>query len=169
MFNELPFKILVRKRKVIKFTCDHYFQSSRCSCSLIFFKWCSQKFRNIYRNCKFIRKRFQHSCFPVNIATFLKTTFSHNTSEGLLKKFIGNLNKERTIGCNFIKKRLWHRCFPVNFTQFLRAPFSENTFWRMPLKSQKVIRNNLKMNVQFITILKDTIWFYASIFFYMSF
>ena len=104
------------KRKVIKFTCDHYFQNSRCSCLLMFLKCYSQKFGNIYRNCKFMRKRFRHSCFPVNIATFLK------------------------------------------------GPFSQNTFWRMLLKIQKVIRNNLKMNVQFITVLKNTICFYASIF-----
>ena len=28
----------------------------------------------------FIKKRLQHSCFPVNIAKFLSTAFSSNTS-----------------------------------------------------------------------------------------
>ena len=30
--------------------------------------------------CNFIKKRLQYSCFPVNIATFLSTPFSQNTS-----------------------------------------------------------------------------------------
>ena len=107
----------------MKFTSDHYFQNSWCSCSLMFFKWCSQKSRNIYRNCKFIRKRFQHSCFPVNIATFLKTPFSHNTSEWLLMKFTGNHRKERSIPWNFIKKETMAQVFSREFYEIFKSTF----------------------------------------------
>ena len=128
-------KYQLEKRKVIKFTCDHYFQNSRCSCLLMFLKWYSQKFGNIYRNCKFMRKRFRHSCFPVNIATFLKTPFSHNTSKRLLMKFTGNHYKERTIACNFLEKEtmeqvLFREFYEISkstfFTEHLLANASEN-------------------------------------------
>ena len=36
--------------------------------------------------CSFIKKRLQHRSFPMNIAKFLKTTFSQNTSGQLLLK-----------------------------------------------------------------------------------
>ena len=36
------------------------------------------------QGCKFIKKRFQHSCFPVNIAKFLRTSILKNISERLL-------------------------------------------------------------------------------------
>ena len=52
---------------------------------------CSKKFRNIHREttvleslfskatfikaCKFVKKRIQHRCFPVNIVKFLRTAF----------------------------------------------------------------------------------------------
>ena len=34
------------------------------------------------QDCKFIKKRYQHRCFPVNIAKFLRTAFLQNTSGG---------------------------------------------------------------------------------------
>ena len=36
------------------------------------------------RACNFIKKRFQHRCFPVNIAKFLRTPISKNFCERLL-------------------------------------------------------------------------------------
>ena len=36
----------------------------------------------------FSKKRFRHRCFTVNIAKFLRTSFSQNSSERLLLKFV---------------------------------------------------------------------------------
>ena len=39
------------------------------------------KFKDL-QACNSIKKRLQHRCFPVNIAKFLRTAFSQNTSDG---------------------------------------------------------------------------------------
>ena len=65
-------------------------------------KTCSYKFRNIHRKTpvleslvnkvaglkayNFIKKRFQHRCFPVNIQKILRTTVLKNIRESLLLK-----------------------------------------------------------------------------------
>ena len=36
------------------------------------------------QTCNFIKKRFQHRCFPVNVTKFLRTPFSPNTTGQLL-------------------------------------------------------------------------------------
>ena len=61
------------------------------------------------RTFNFIKKRFQHRCFPVNLAKFLKTT----TSEVRLLWLL----------LNIIKKKLQRWCFPAKFAKFFRTPF----------------------------------------------
>ena len=72
-------------------------RSSHRRCSIK--KSCSKKFRNIHRKtpvleslfnkvaelkaCKFIKKKLQRRCFPVNIAKFLRAPILKNTWEWL--------------------------------------------------------------------------------------
>ena len=56
----------------------------------------SQKFFKIgvpksLKACKFMKKRHQHRCFPVNIAKFLRTAFLKNTSKTNLYRAKTNL------------------------------------------------------------------------------
>ena len=76
-------------------------------------KRCFSTFRSIHRKmsvqesflesglkvCNFIKKRLQHRCFPVNIAKFLRTAFSQNTSSGCF--WFHNRNKYKST-CVFI-------------------------------------------------------------------
>ena len=52
----------------------------RSSLSQMYFKIGAQKFFAIFR----IKKSLQHRCFPVSIAKFLRTVFSHDFSSGCL-------------------------------------------------------------------------------------
>ena len=124
-----------------------YFQT----CSQVFFKMLS--FSNIHRKtpvlvplfnkvaglkaCNFIKKRLQHGCFPLNIATFLKISFFYRTplvaadgcSASVLKRFIkltGKHLSQNLQGCsaaNFdlLENILHYRYFPVNFAKYLRT------------------------------------------------
>ena len=79
---------------------------------------------------KFIKKRLQHRCFPVNIAKFLRTAFFIEHLWWLQKQppevFYKRTFKIFFQAYNFIKKRRQHRCSPVNIAKFLRAPISTN-------------------------------------------
>ena len=71
---------------------------------------CSLKFRNIHRKtpvleslfhkaaslqaCNFVKKRFQHRCFPVNIAQFLRIAILKNNCERLLPELLRSIIQE---------------------------------------------------------------------------
>ena len=77
----------------------------------------------VLQDCNFIKKRFQHSCFPVNVAKFLRLTLPVAASTGasskrgkekhfIKRKIKISLNislfescfiKLRPITCNFVK------------------------------------------------------------------
>ena len=73
------------------------------SLEVFYKKICSQKFPNIHRKtsvleslfnkvaglqaCNFIKKRYQHRCFPVNISKFSRTSILKNICVRLLVYF----------------------------------------------------------------------------------
>ena len=63
---------------------QHIFRSTRSRCSQMFFKIGALKNFAIFR----IKKRLQHRCFLVNIATFLRTVFFKNSSGGCFCIFL---------------------------------------------------------------------------------
>ena len=84
------FVIVIIISKKLKETHKNRNSHRRCSLkkavfkSLFFFK------KNLFKKaaglqvCNFIKKWHQHSCFPVNLAKFLRTPFSKNICEQLL-------------------------------------------------------------------------------------
>ena len=83
--------------------------------------------------CNFIKKRLQHSCFPIKFAKYQETLFLYKAppvtaSESSTidvqqgrhhcwRLFLINLYS------NFIRKRLQHIYFPVDIAKFLRTVF----------------------------------------------
>ena len=97
-------------------------RNCRSSCSQIFTKIVFLKILQYspfnrfagFKTCNFLKKRLQHSCFPV--------------LESLPKKIAG-LEARKSI-----KRRLQYSCFPVNIAKFLKTAFSIEHLWRLFLE-----------------------------------
>ena len=74
---------------------------NRCSIKKLFLKILQYSYENTvlyFQSCNFIKKRFQHRCFPVNIAKFFRAPVLKNIWERLFKRFptwIKKHNKQR--------------------------------------------------------------------------
>ena len=73
--------------------------------SLLLNKW------QVFRSAALLKKRLQHSCFPVNIAKFLRTAFLQNISGGRLYIITFNTLQSR--------KSVAVSMFPI-FYQFIK-------------------------------------------------
>ena len=62
--------------------------------------------RGIEKACNFIKKRLQHSCFPVNIAKFLRVPFLQNTSTYQVNTQRRTPNPAKHLKCSFLQKKL---------------------------------------------------------------
>ena len=51
-----------------------------------------------FKDCKFIKKRLQHGCFPVNIAKFFRTTILKNICEWL-EQTVKAVTAPSTVSC----------------------------------------------------------------------
>ena len=69
----------------------------------------------------FIKKRFQHRCFPMNIAKFLRALFLQNTC------CVCFCLKIRNVFRSIDKSGLRHRYLPVNCTKFFRTAFDKTS------------------------------------------
>ena len=78
----------------------------------------------------FDKKQLLHSCFPVNIAKFLRTALF---TEHLWWLLLYLFSKVTGLKTSNVIKRLQQKCLPVKFAKVLRTPFSQNTsggcFW----------------------------------------
>ena len=115
----------------------------------------------------FIKKRLQHRCFPVNIATYLKTPILKNTCKWLLLKISyfdqpwsehGSMIRcrrsqvlykkicfeKRCLSiCNFTKKRLLHRCFLGILQNFIEKDLCWSLFLICKIRRKALVGESL--------------------------